>query len=197
MRRNLFTREFPVRGPTFVIVGLALRSLFSPPSSLHLVSFLRPLSTTKTKIWFPLTHKSVPLVSITPHSSVFFPFLQREKPSDMTVAAWAIDFHPSNAQTSFLLPPPSFSSRPKYPFLSLWVYFSPLSSLALFSFSFVHSFPPLHCPPEFPRPVWVSLTKKTRSDNEKKRRLFHNKTENTLNEIKEDGGGRRRRAGGE
>ena len=45
-------------------------------------------------------------VSITPHSSVFFSFLQREKPSDMTVAAWAIDFHPSNAQNIFSSPPP-------------------------------------------------------------------------------------------
>lgn len=59
-----------------------------------------------------------------------------------------------------------------------------LSSLALFSFSFHTLVPLLHCLPQFPRTVWVSLTKKTRSDNEKK--ALCGRTRIALNETEEE-----------
>lgn len=80
-----------------------------------------------------------------------------------------------------------FSFPPPFP-LALNIPFSPppspVSSLVLFSFSFHTLVPLFYCPPQFPRPVWVSRTKKTRSDNEKK--AHHEHTKITPNERKED-----------
>lgn len=75
---------------------------------------------------------------------------------DMTVTASGTSpsdrISPTKHPNIFSLPPSSPRAL-NIPFSHYGSLFPPLSSLALFSFSFVHSFLCLYCPLEFPRPV--------------------------------------------
>lgn len=149
-------------------------------------------------MWFPLTHKSVPLfLHLSSHSSfapicVFLISMTQKRRKDRYNCHCEQDKPERSTfthQTQHLFFFPPFPLALNIPFSHYETIFP--SVLPRFIFFFICTLVPLlYCPPEFPRPVWVSLTKKIGSDNEKKAFFTHsqNKTKNTLNEIKEGRG---------